>query len=52
MSLMSYTLLMLSHFSGFLLYLYNVTGYKYFENGAEFKDLSITVTNHDLIQKK
>jgi hypothetical protein len=39
---------MLSRFSHFLLYLYNGTGYKYSENGAEFKDLSITATNHSL----
>jgi hypothetical protein len=38
--------LMLSPFSGFLHYLYNGTGYKYFESRAEFKDLGTTVTNH------
>jgi len=36
---------LLSPFSGFLLYLHNGTGYKYFESGAQFKDLGTTVTS-------
>jgi len=45
MTVMLKTLLLLSPFSGFLLYLYNGTGYKYFESGAQFKDLGTTVTS-------
>jgi hypothetical protein len=44
-TVMLQTLLLLSPFSGFLLYLYNGTGYKYFESGAQFKDLGTTVTS-------
>jgi len=39
MTVMLQTLLLLSPSSGFLLYLYNGTGCKYFESGAQFKDL-------------
>jgi len=42
MTVMLQTLLLLSPISGFLLYLYNGTGYKYFESGAQFKDLGIS----------
>jgi hypothetical protein len=45
MTVMLQTLLLLSPFSAFLLYLCSGTGYKYFERGAQFKDLGTTVTS-------
>jgi hypothetical protein len=55
MTVMLQTPLLLSPFSGFLLYLYNGTGYKYFESrGAQFKDLGTSniITSFKICRRK